>query len=86
MYEAREETDDILGKMKFKSYLLKQIIDLKNKNKQKGEDWQQEEELKAWYEDAVAWHFVLCFGLKRGKFQFMKGIWLNGTLDSKGGI
>lgn len=85
MCEARKEIDDTLDKMKFKSYLLKQVT-VNLKKTKRGKDWRQEEGLKASYEDALAWHFVFCFGLKRGKIHYMTGIWLNGTLDSKGWI
>lgn len=89
MCEARKETDNTLDKIKFKSHSLKQVtVNLKKKKqkKQRGKHWRQEEGLKALYEDTLAWHFVLCFGLKRGKIDDMNGIWLNGTLDSEGWI
>lgn len=85
MCEARKEIDDTLDKMKFKSYFLKQVT-VNLKKTKRGKDWRQEEGLKASYEDALAWHFVFCFGLKRGKIHYMTSIWLNGTLDSKGWI
>lgn len=66
---ARKETDNTLDKMKFKSYLLKQVsLNLEKKDKGVNSD-KQEGGLKASYEDIIfACHFLLCFGLKRGRF------------------
>lgn len=66
---ARKETDNTLDKMKFKSYLLKQVL-LNPEKRHKGVNSdKQEEGLKASYEDITfACHFLLCFGRTRGRF------------------